>query len=53
MLSIMFSGSVAQMALSRGNAAFGCFDEHNRPLNIHTGLGTIDDIGLAFRQSRG
>jgi hypothetical protein len=34
MLPIMFSGSFAEMALSGRNAALGCFDEHNRPLNI-------------------
>jgi hypothetical protein len=34
MLPIMLSGSFAEMAPSGGNAAFGCFDEHNRPLNI-------------------
>jgi hypothetical protein len=37
MLPIMFSGSFAEMALSGRNAALGCFDEHNRPLNIEAG----------------
>jgi len=53
MLPIMFSGSFAEMALSGRNAALGCFDEHNRPLNIEAGRDRVGTRSPEIRQQRG